>query len=47
MGNGSEASNGNGKTDLVSLLYVAGGIPGMALFFVIFFVLVRACGLPG
>ena len=37
---------GRGKTDLVSILYVL-GIPAMALFFVVFFLLVRACGIPG
>ena len=36
-----------GKNDLVSLLYVVGGIPAMIGFFVVFFMLVRHCGLPG
>lgn len=36
-----------GKTDLTSTLYVLAGIPGMCLFFVLYFVLVHACGLPG
>lgn len=30
-----------GKTDLVSVLYILGGVPAMAAFFVILFVLVR------
>jgi hypothetical protein len=33
--------------DLVSLLYVLGGIPLMVAFFVVFFTLVKACDLPG
>lgn len=36
-----------GKNDLVSLLYVLGGIPAMVLFFVVFFLLVKYCGVPG
>ena len=36
-----------GRGDAVSLLYVAGGVPAMVAFFVIFFVLVERCGLPG
>ena len=36
-----------GKTDLVSILYIVGGIPAMAFFFVVFFLLVRACDVPG
>ena len=36
-----------GKSDLVSLLYVLGGIPAMVAFFVLFFLLVKFCGLPG
>jgi hypothetical protein len=36
-----------GKTDFVSVLYVVGGIPAMALFFVVFFLLVEHCGIPG
>ena len=36
-----------GRNDLVSLLYVLGGIPAMVAFFVAFFLLVRHCGLPG
>ncbi len=32
-----------GKLDLVSVLYVAGGIPFMIAFFVILFSVVRAC----
>ena len=36
-----------GRTDLVSLLYVVGGIPAMVGFFVVFFLLVKHCGVPG
>ena len=36
-----------GRVDVVSLLYVFGGIPAMVGFFVVFFLLVRHCGLPG
>ena len=36
-----------GRGDSVSLLYVIGGIPAMIAFFVVFFVLVERCGLPG
>jgi hypothetical protein len=36
-----------GRNDLVSLLYVVGGIPAMVGFFVAFFLLVKHCGVPG
>ena len=36
-----------GKTDLASILYVVGGIPAMAIFFVVFFSLVKHCGIAG
>ena len=36
-----------GKTDFVSVLYIVGGIPAIALFFVVFFLLVKHCGIPG
>lgn len=36
----SEAS-GQGKVDLVSILYVLGGVPAIVAFLVILFVLVR------
>jgi hypothetical protein len=36
-----------GKTDLVSVLYVAGGIPAIVGFLVLLFAIgVRYCGLP-
>ena len=36
-----------GKTDLVSVLYVAGGIPAIVGFLVLLFAFgVRYCGLP-
>ena len=36
-----------GKTDLVSVLYVAGGIPAIVGFLVVLFAIgVRFCGLP-
>jgi hypothetical protein len=36
-----------GRNDLVAFLYVVGGIPAMVAFFVVFFLLVKHCGLPG
>ncbi len=36
-----------GRGDVVSLLYIVGGIPAMVAFFVVFFVLVERCGIPG
>lgn len=36
-----------GRGDAVSLLYIVGGIPAMIAFFVVFFVLVERCGVPG
>ena len=36
-----------GGNDSISVLYVIGGIPAMVAFFVIFFTLVKACGLAG
>ena len=33
-----------GKVDLVSVLYVAGGIPGIVVFLVVTFWFARSCG---
>jgi hypothetical protein len=43
-----DGSNQNpGKVDLVSVLYVAGGIPAILAFLVLLFAVgVRMCGLP-
>lgn len=35
-----------GKVDLVSILYVVGGIPAIVGFLVILFWLTRACNIP-
>ena len=35
-----------GKVDLVSILYVVGGIPAIVGFMVILFSLTRACNIP-
>jgi len=35
-----------GKVDLVSVLYVATGIPGIVAFLVITFLFARSCGFP-
>ena len=35
-----------GKTDLVSILYVVGGIPALVGFLVVLFALTRACNIP-
>jgi hypothetical protein len=47
-GSGSDSSQGTpGKVDLVSMLYVAGGIPAILAFLVLLFAVgVRVCGLP-
>lgn len=41
-----EKNESGGKTDLVSILYIAGGIPVMALFFIVLFALANACDIP-
>ena len=35
-----------GKTDLVSLLYIFGGIPVIVLFLFVIFGLARSCNIP-
>ena len=35
-----------GKTDLVSKLYIAFGVPGIVLFIAILFAFTRSCGIP-
>ena len=35
-----------GKVDLVSILYIFGGIPMIMLFMVVLFWLARSCNLP-
>ena len=42
----SDHDEQSGGTDLVSILYVAGGIPAMVAFFVILFVLVHLFDIP-
>ena len=35
-----------GKVDLVSILYIVGGVPALVLFLVVLFQLARSCNLP-
>ena len=35
-----------GKVDLVSILYVVGGVPALVGFLFVLFALVRACNIP-
>jgi hypothetical protein len=35
-----------GRVDLVSVLYIVGGVPGIVAFLVILFSLTRACNIP-
>ena len=35
-----------GKVDLVSILYIVGGIPALVAFLVILFALARSCDFP-
>jgi hypothetical protein len=35
-----------GKVDLLSVLFVAGGIPGIVAFLVVTFWFARSCGFP-
>ena len=41
-----EEEEQSGKVDLISILYIAGGIPVIVLFLVILFGLARACNIP-
>ena len=44
---GTQAETARGRNDVVSLLYVIGGIPAIVGFLVIVFAIgVRMCGLP-
>jgi hypothetical protein len=44
---GTQAETVRGRNDVVSLLYVIGGIPAIVGFLVILFAIgVRMCGLP-
>jgi hypothetical protein len=36
----------HGKVDLISILYIAGGIPMIVLFLVILFGFARSCNIP-
>ena len=43
----AEQRSAGGKTDVVSVLYIAGGIPAIVGFLVLLFAIgVRYCGLP-
>jgi hypothetical protein len=46
VGVADEESEERGKLDTVSLLYIAGGIPAMVLFFIVLFTITRHCGTP-
>lgn len=35
-----------GKVDLVSILYIFGGVPALVLFLWVLFGLARSCGIP-
>jgi hypothetical protein len=37
---------GRGKVDWVTILYIAGGIPGIVGFLVVLFSLTHACNIP-
>ena len=39
----SDSEEQRGKLDLVSVLYVVGGIPAMVTFFVLLFLIVGSC----
>jgi hypothetical protein len=39
-------SGERGKVDGIALLYIAGGIPAMVLFFIVLFTVTRYCGIP-
>ena len=39
-------SEERGKLDLTSILYIVCGIPLMATFFVVLFLITRACDIP-
>ena len=39
-------SEERGKVDGVALLYIAGGIPAMIVFFIVLFTVTRYCGIP-
>jgi hypothetical protein len=43
---GLEQKMARGKIDPVGLAYIAGGIPLMALTFILIFLAVKYCGLP-
>ena len=35
-----------GKVDLVSVLYIVGGVPALVLFLIVVFQLARSCNFP-
>jgi hypothetical protein len=41
-----EEEEQHGKVDLISILYIVGGIPMIVLFLVILFGFARACNIP-
>ena len=47
MAEESRDSEEPGRVDVVSILYILGGIPAMVAFFVLLFTLgVKGCGIP-
>ncbi len=40
------AEEKSGKTDLVTVLYIVGGIPTLVAFLVVIFTVARTCGIP-
>jgi hypothetical protein len=43
---GTEGEGPRGKVDLVSILYVVGGVPALVGFLVVLFALARSCNIP-
>ena len=44
--NETQEEEAPGKTDLVSLLYIFGGIPVIVLYLVVLFAFARSCNAP-
>lgn len=45
-GPGTGTDEAQGKVDLVSILYIFGGVPVICLFLAVLFGLARACNIP-
>ncbi len=46
MGPGPEDEEPRGRVDVVSLLYIFGGIPVIVLYLVVLFAFARSCNAP-